>query len=106
VVLIALVEDGVQDLLGLDLAEQVLGPEPMGDSVGGLLELFVLWQRHHLLQGVIEVLLVVVEGRVADLPDFLHLPSLLPALPLRQQGMVLIVLQAGTLPACRPGVVG
>lgn len=105
-VLIALVKDGMQDLLGLDLAQQVLGPESMGDSMGRLLELFVLRQRHHLLQGVVEVLLVVMEGGVADLPDFLHLPSRLRALPLRQQGSVLIVLLTGTLPACRPGVMG
>lgn len=52
------------------------------------------------------MLLVVVEGRVADLPDFLHLPCQLHTLPLSQQGPVLIVLQTGTLPAGWPGVMG
>lgn len=43
-VFIALIENGVQDLLCLDLAMHVFGPQPVGHSLVQLVEVFVVGQ--------------------------------------------------------------
>lgn len=62
-VLIPLIEDGMEDLLGLDFCRKVFLPNL---PCGFLVELFFLlktWHNHYFLECVVEVLLVIVKGR-------------------------------------------
>jgi hypothetical protein len=66
-VLVVLVEDVVQDAFSFDVQGQVLLPDLTGGSLVGVIGGVELWDDDEFLEGVVEMLLVVVEGRIGDL---------------------------------------
>jgi hypothetical protein len=72
-VLVVFVEDVVQDALRLDLQPQVLLPDLACRPLVGLVGLIEFGYDDQLFQGIVEMFLVVVEGRVQSLFNFLLL---------------------------------
>lgn len=68
--MIVMAEDGIEDLLSFDVIQQVNVPNSVCYLFVNLIVILELRQDYHLLEGVIEMFLVVVEGRVGILLNF------------------------------------
>lgn len=72
--LIALVKDVVENSFSFDVEAEVNAPYLMGCLLVGLIAVGEVRHDDELLEGIVEVFLVIVEGRVLSPLDFLFLP--------------------------------
>lgn len=72
--LVALVKDVVQNSFCFDVQAKVNAPYPMSCLLVGLVAVGEVRHDDELLQGIVQMFLVVVEGRVLSPLDFLFLP--------------------------------
>lgn len=72
--LVALVKDVVENSFSFDVEAEVNAPYLMGCLLVGLIAVGEVRHDDELLEGIVEVFLVIVEGRVLSPLDFLFLP--------------------------------
>lgn len=69
--LIALIEDRMQDLLTLDIAQQVFNPQLLSYFLIKVLIIFRQGHQDDLLEGVAQMFLIIMERRVLKFRDLL-----------------------------------